>query len=244
MASSKSTVASSKTSLGIRDTAPFPFLDLPAEIRLMVYERLPVKVRHRGDSDLALVSHSLPDIAILATCRLINYEAWPVFHVALSTILAAPLRLMTSNLSNEALCSFLYCLSTGFNISNDPVLYRVIQRHQQYLHLTAHVDHGTTNSDTTQNLHIAACSYSAPELIDFRNTALAIRSPHCLAIIGKWDVYVRPWYPATDGPLMNHDHSFAGQLDSALRIKADREIGEGEWNGVWVEGEKDMRRMF
>jgi hypothetical protein len=236
MESSVSTVASSKTSLGIRDTAPFPFLDLPAEIRLMVYERLPVKVTHHGDSDLALVSHSLPGIVILATCRLINYEAWPVFHVALSTILAAPLRLMTSNLSNEALCSFLYCLSTGFNIANDEVLYRVIQRYQQYLHLTAHVDHSTTNGDTTQNLHIAARSYSASELDIFQRTILVFRAPHRVVIAGRWDLYVRPWFPATDGPLLDDDRV-------ALRIKADRGISEGEWNGVWVEGEKNTRRM-
>jgi hypothetical protein len=236
MESSISTVSSSKTFLATTNTAPIPFLALPAEIRLMVYERLPIKVTPHGDSDLALVSHSLPGIAILATCRLINYEAWPVFHVALSTILAAPLRLMTSNLSNEALCSFLYCLSTGFNIANDEVLYRVIQRYQQYLHLTAHVDRSTTNGDTTQNLHIAARSYSASELDIFQRTVLVFRAPHRVVIAGRWDLYVRPWFPATDGPLLDDDRV-------ALRIKADRGISEREWNEMWVEGEKDVGGM-
>jgi hypothetical protein len=236
MESSISTVSSSKTFLATTNTAPIPFLALPAEIRLMVYERLPIKVTPHGDSDLALVSHSLPGIAILATCRLINYEAWPVFHVALSTILAAPLRLMTSNLSNEALCSFLYCLSTGFNIANDEVLYRVIQRYQQYLHLTAHVDRSTTNGDTTQNLHVAARSYSASELDIFQRTVLVFRAPHRVVIAGRWDLYVRPWFPATDGPLLDDDRV-------ALRIKADRGISEREWNEMWVEGEKDVGGM-
>jgi hypothetical protein len=49
-------------------------------------------------------------------------------------------------------------------------------------------------------------------------------------------LYVRPWFPATDGPLLDDDRV-------ALRIKADRGISEGEWNGVWVEGEKNTRRM-
>jgi hypothetical protein len=173
MASSKSTVAPSKTSLGIRDTAPFPFLDLPAEIRLMVYERLPVKVTHHGDSDLALVSHTLPGITILATCRLINYEAWPVFHVALSTILAAPLRLMTSDLINGSLSSFLYCLSAGNNFASTTASRPVLHRYQQYRHLTVHVKHSTT-----QRIHIAARSYSASELWLFRHRVIRLCEPH------------------------------------------------------------------
>jgi hypothetical protein len=40
----------------------------------------------------------------------------------------------------------------------------------------------------------------------------------------------------TDGPLLDDD-------GLALRIKADGGISEGEWNEMWMEGKKDMRRM-
>jgi hypothetical protein len=85
-------------------------------------------------------------------------------------------------------------------------------------------------------VHIVVHSFSEPELDFFRRTTVRLREPHRVTIAGRWDLHVRSWLPVTDGPLLDDD-------GLALRIKADGGISEGEWNEMWMEGKKDMRRM-
>ncbi|KAH9859845.1 hypothetical protein IAQ61_011627 [Plenodomus lingam] len=74
----------------------FPFLKLPKDIRLMVYENLPITTNlhlipsKRPHHYITLVNPSISGIRILATCRQINQEASHILKPHLTRILKTP----------------------------------------------------------------------------------------------------------------------------------------------------------
>jgi len=98
-------LSSSKPACASTKDKPFRFLDLPAELRYMVYEEIEISSCHYRLNDptfkpepeeqttqasyMTLVVKSLP-VALLATCRLIHNEATPFLAPKLKTLRDEP----------------------------------------------------------------------------------------------------------------------------------------------------------
>lgn len=101
-------------------TTSFPFLDLPKELRLIVYDQFVIQTRHdrmsaryhdtaifeneeRGEIEFTLITKSLPGVSILRTCRQIYTEALPFFRAHIDAILTQPPRIIVPLQSIEHL---------------------------------------------------------------------------------------------------------------------------------------------
>lgn len=105
-------------------TEPFRFLDLPRDIRFLIYDLCPVVTRHHAITSFGLsphagtkysfiiVSHRIPGISLLATCYIINNEAVGLRR-SITALNAAPLRLIGNwrSIGRTATKAILRCAS-------------------------------------------------------------------------------------------------------------------------------------
>ncbi|KAI8932672.1 hypothetical protein NX059_010166 [Plenodomus lindquistii] len=114
---------------------PFRFLDLPKDIRFLIYDYLVAENRHHsitfhhdyGKYALAIVSKRIPGIAILATCKQIHHEANSVCSTALKA-LSAPVKIATHwrAIDTPALRGVLHCASNNGPCSCNNALNEVL----------------------------------------------------------------------------------------------------------------------
>jgi hypothetical protein len=115
----------------------FRLLDLPAEVRLMVYEHISISehlyavvsnAAMGGSSTVTLVQHSLP-VSLLSTCRLIQCEATPIFAARFVEIKSKTMRFIVDKLAAQWLDASDSPLLACFGMKPRPLLWPTPRPH-------------------------------------------------------------------------------------------------------------------
>jgi hypothetical protein len=132
---------------------PFRFLDLPKELRLMVYEFIPVTTRHHvlddptfrnphlpncaesanhpaSNSTVTFVAKSLSVTGILSTCQLVHEEAGAILAARLARLKKEPLRLIVDSPSRV----FAMSIARGYGLLQHALrgLLKLLRREEEF----------------------------------------------------------------------------------------------------------------
>lgn len=248
---------------GIQSDEPFPLLDLPKDIRLMVYENLPTKLTHyHGDEGLTLAYRTIPGISILATCREINDEANAIIMPWLAIIKSKPVQLIISPwVLGDEVKTFLGCLSASevnCPLSKDlHKLIRVANYHFNGEELPSYHDH--TNIRNAQARQVCVAGYQQKpfandpwegawdQLLELRNVQFLVGGICDSKLARDLIVKVRRVLitPKATEEQVEIDKSRADPVPvsrypgiTSPLLSEGTPIEEAEWDQDWAEGER------
>ncbi|KAH7080928.1 hypothetical protein FB567DRAFT_606352 [Paraphoma chrysanthemicola] len=186
-----------------------PFLSLPAEIRLMVYDCLTIRTQHHNFhlassypmqngplNTLQLVCSGMPGLSILRVCREIHHEAQPHLSRRLRQIANQPLRIIatTAALSDQNTRLLLTCLPNLESWRVLPWFRKIFDK--QPSQLSAEVDLRTTHS---WELHVEVAVLDQPTEQDRENKLkyvhdkVALQVQYVMDLIDLFDIQgIRP----------------------------------------------------
>jgi hypothetical protein len=180
---------------------PFRFLDLPVELRLMVYERVPIKTTHHkldydsltlaqlknGEEDSVTFLHeAVSGSSILFACRQIFSEARSTLHFRAQALRLRPIRIIASPdvIKTDESRSHLACLSYSACPANSDIRHFLHESHRDiYYHY---------NMSGTQPPNAFHASRKIEVAIVFKSNNTSVQSLANYTTIPKrmWDVRV------------------------------------------------------
>ncbi|KAH7082783.1 hypothetical protein BKA63DRAFT_138025 [Paraphoma chrysanthemicola] len=239
--------------------AHFRFLDLPKEIRLMVYDRLPMRKKYHAfrpsvptpdpchEQPFAFMSTALTGLAILATCHQIHEEASAILRIRIAHRDQQPLRLITSSkfLQDYSLLGILRPIAAGESLIREDLisdcLYAHIDRqlrHQGQLDLIIAIRDIALHPPTAES--IISLDFSVKMFcLGFYGLSGYMRD----ATTARLKICIRTVLPVPDEGKVVEPFAcpdpFVGGLDTLEHVvRVAKNITANEWEQDWAEGER------
>lgn len=184
------------------DPRTFRFMDLPMEIRIMVYESFMIEIRRRTlryllhrdkpfKAELTLVTKGIPGLPILVVSRQIHAEAREILETKVAAIRHEPVRLIVDHqhMFTAGVKGVLLCLAFAGKACVETVNAHVFGGHEA---ITSHAElHRILNSSTLnlaprQGAHVILAVQNQMRRDDFLTIGEAYQCCQLMGYIGRF----------------------------------------------------------